>query len=435
MTGMRLPRDRAREFGLFAASTVLYQASRFLFALAAARSLHPQDFTAWALLVALLVYAPSLLVGITNGMSRELPILIGRRSMGQAQRAIDGAWGGTMIVVGIILAGSLVVGAAADGSASFAIAVGVLSAGTIVFTTQQFILRSLLRFDAASAQQATFGVLALIGGATLAANGDTSFGAAALLYGIPVLLTVGVGLIHARPPIPPQIHLGEMRRLMAIGFPIMLAGLVFSLFVTLDRWMAITLFGPVEAAPYSLASLIAAAMLVVPTVVSQQTYPRMALARGRGASASELLRMARHQGMIAAGLVTPIAVSIAVFVWVGIPVILPEYTSAAPATVVLASGFVVLGYLTGYGNYLNVVGGQWRYLAAQLVGVASAVALMFVGGWLWGLTGIALGMAASHVIYGVVLRAAALRTDLRSDEAPAPTADDPAHRGYPLGNP
>ncbi len=420
MTALRVSRDHAREFGLFTASTILYQTSRFLFALAAARSLGPEDFTAWGLMVALLVYAPSLLFGISNGMSRELPILIGQGSLGPARRAINGAWAATIVAVTVILAGAVVVGAAAPAVVSSAVAVGVLAAGTIVFGTQQFILRSLLRFDAASTQQAMFGVLAIAGAVALAVNGAADFRTAALLYGIPLLVAIAAGLFLTPPAMPPQLDLEELRRLAAIGFPIMLAGLVFSLFVTLDRWTAITLFGPAGAAPYALASLIAAAMLVVPTVVSQQTYPRMAMARGRGASADELRAMARRQGIIAVALVTPIAAAIAAFAWLGIPLLLPAYASAAPATVVLSLGFIVLGYLTGYGNYLNVVGGQWRYLAAQLVGVASAVVLMFVGGRLWGLTGIAIGMAASHVVYGVVLRAAALRTDLISDEPLAP---------------
>ncbi|MGH2368920.1 MAG: lipopolysaccharide biosynthesis protein, partial [Chloroflexota bacterium] len=258
--------------------------------------------------------------------------------------------------------------------------------------------------------------------------GDADFRTAAILYGVPLLIAIAAGLVVTPPPVPPRLVMSEVTRLASIGFPIMLAGLVFSLFVTLDRWVAITLLGPQRAAPYALASLIAAAMLVVPTVVSQQTYPRMAIARGRGAPLAHLRSMARHQGLIAAALVSPLAAGIALFAWLGIPTVLPAYTSGTPAAIILALGFVALGYLTGYGNYLNVIGGQWRYLAAQLTGVASAAVLMLVGGRIWGLTGIAMGMAASHVVYGTVLRAVALRTGLISDDPlvprPLPRSDD-----------
>ena len=418
----------AREFGLFTASTILYQGARFVFSLAAARVLSPEDFTAWALVVALLVYAPSLLVGITNGMGRELPILVGRGQTALASRTVDAAWAATILAVTIILIGAVVIAALVPSVVSSSLGVGVLASGTIVFGTQQFILRSKLRFDAASAQQATFGLVALGAAAALAILGDADFRTAAILYGIPLVIAILAGLVVTPPPVPPRLVVSEMARLAAIGFPIMLAGLVFSLFVTLDRWVAITLLGPQGAAPYALASLVAAAMLVVPTVVSQQTYPRMAIARGRGARAGELRAMARRQGIIAAGLVTPMAAGIALFAWLGIPIVLPAYAAAAPSTVILAFGFVVLGYLTGYGNYLNVVGGQWRYLAAQVIGVVAAAVMMLVGGRLWGTTGIALGMAGSHLVYGTILRAVALRTGLLSDEPlvshPIPPADE-----------
>jgi len=311
----------------------------------------------------------------------------------------------------VVLMGAGVVAAAVPSVTSSSLLVGVLASGTIVFGTQQFILRSRLRFGAASALQALFGGLMTGAAIVLALRSATDFRTVAGLYGAPLIVAVMLGFALTRPPVHVRPRLGEVRRLVGIGFPIMLAGLLFSLFVTLDRWMAVTLLGAERAAPYALASLIASGMLVVPSVVSQQTYPRMAIARGEGSSVAELRSMARRQGLLAAGLIAPVAICVALFAWLVIPTALPAYTASAPAAVVLSLGLVVLGYLTGYGNYLNVVGGQWRYLGAQLVGVACAIGLMFVGGRLLGLIGIALGMAASHIIYGFVLRFVALQTE------------------------
>ncbi len=93
---MRFPgRARAREFTLFTASTLIYQAARFSFSLAAARALTADDFTAWALVVAILIYAPSLLMGVTNGMARQLPLLIGSGDERAAERSAQAAWSAT----------------------------------------------------------------------------------------------------------------------------------------------------------------------------------------------------------------------------------------------------------------------------------------------------------------------------------------------------
>ncbi len=406
---------RAREFTLFTASTVLFQGARFAFSIAAARAMAPSAFTTWALVVALLIYAPSVLLGVVNGMSRQLPVLVGAGDDAAARRATSAAWTATAAGVIVVIVVAAVVAAAWADHRGPALIIGLVVAGTIVYGTQQFVLRSLLRFEAASVQQATFGVVVLAAAAALLSGGIVDLTVVSGAYGAGVLAAIGVGVLMTRPDprLPPDF--AEIRHLMRIGFPIMLAGLVFSVFVTSDRWMAVAILGAEVAAPYALASLVASAVLVVPAVVSQQTYPRMAIARGQTASAERLLEMARHQGLLAAALVAPLAAVVGLVAWIGIPLVLPDYLDARLPIVVLSAGLVVLGYLTGYGNYLNVVGGQWRYLAIQLVGVASALLLMFIGGLWLGVVGIAGGMSLGHVVYGVALRATARRTGLRDD--------------------
>jgi O-antigen/teichoic acid export membrane protein len=401
---------RAREFGLFASSTVLYQGARFAFSIAAARALPPAAFSSWALVVALLVYAPSVLLGVVNGMARQLPMLAGRGDDAGARRATMAAWTATAVGVVAVLVAAVVFAIAWRQHAELVIAIGLVAAGTVIYGTQQFVFRSMLRFTAASLQQALFG-LTVLGSAGLLSSADgVDLTLVSVAYGAGVLVSVGAGALIARPEIPPRADIAELRYLMKIGFPIMLAGLAFSVFITSDRWMAVAVLGATGAAPYALASLVASATLVIPSVVSQQTYPRMALARGQAASAEQLLQMARHQGLLAAGLVAPVAVAIAGAAWLGIPVVLPEYLAARVPIVILSGGLVVLGFLTGYGNYLNVVGGQWRYLAVQLFGVVSAVLLMLIGGHWLGMLGIAGGMSGGYVVYGTALRAVATRT-------------------------
>ena len=401
---------RARELGLLAASTAIYQSARFFFSLAAAAVLSSDDFSLWALTLALLAYAPAVLLGTNNGMARELPIAIGANRHESADRAVATTWLVTGVALLILMASALAVAAIRPSIGGVAVAVGVLACGTIVFGVQQFVLRSRLRFGAAGVQQALLGLLLVGSAAYLMAGSAAPFFVAAALYGGPLAIAVVIGFAMERANPRGGVDSRQVRRLVSSGFPIMLSGLVFSAFVTLDRWIAVALLGADEAAPYQLASLLAAAMLVIPSVVSQHTYPRMAIARGSGAGDAALFRLARNQGLLAAGLVTPVAVALAVFSLVAIPALLPQYAAAVPSVILLSGGFVVLAFLTGYGNYLNVVGAQWRYLAAQLSGATAAVALMLVGGLALGLSGIAAGMAAGHVIYGMVLWQVASRT-------------------------
>jgi O-antigen/teichoic acid export membrane protein len=403
-----------REFAVLASSTVLYQAARFAFMLVAARVLAPADFSTWALVITLLVYAPSLLFGISNGLGRELPILIGQTLEAEALRATRAAWGATVIAASAVILVAVIVAVLASPLAAPALITGALGAASIVLATQQFNLRSRLRFGASGAQLAAFGVVAGVAAVWLVVLADPGLETVGLAYGAAFVAAVVIGLVVDRPA-RLQVDTNEMRRLAAIGFPIMLTGLAFSLFVTLDRWVAVGFLGPDRAAPYALASLVSAAMLVIPTVISQQTYPRMAMARGQGASTGELRTMASRQGRMAALLAAPIALAIGLFAWVGVPVLLPAYADAVGVVIVLALGLLVMVSLTGYGNFLNVAGGRWRYLAAQSAGVVIGIVSMVIGAITAGLIGIAVGMAVSQVLYGLLLRAAAYRTEL-SDE-------------------
>lgn len=412
----RVAASSTREFVVFGSSTFLYQGGRFVFYLAAASAMAPADFASWAIVLAILVYAPSLLFGVTNGMSRELPILSGRQEETDADRTEDAAWFATIASVAVVLALCVVGVTVATTDLRSVVLLGLLAAGTIVYFTALSVLRSRLRFNAASIQQGTFGVVAIVAALVLGASASVDLAAVASYYGAAIALSVGVGLGLARPSsLKPDIQ--EVRRLARIGFPIMLAGLLFSLYVTSDRWIAIVLLGEETAGPYTFASLIAAAALVIPSVVSQQVYPRMGIARGQDATARQLRGMARGQGLLAAGLVLPITIGVSLFAWVGIPVLLPAYAAAASSVVVLSLGLLALSFFSGYGNYLNVVGGQWRYFGSQVVGLVTAVTLMVIGGTALGLIGIAIGMTSSHLIYGLVLRAAAMQTGIRPSPA------------------
>ena len=397
-----------REFALFAGSTVLYQASRFAFSVGAARSLAPDGFTIWTLVIAFLVYAPSLSLGVMNGGGRQLPLLMGQGLHEDAHRVVAASWGAAwmagMAVVGLAFGMSFL-----PGAPGIALVAGLLGAGAIIYATQQMILRSTLRFTLASVQQAVFGSLALIATLVIGLLGKADLLFVGVSYLVVLWATVLSAMLYDRPPMP-SLELVTLKSLTVVGFPIMLTGLFFSVFLTLDRWIAAAILGVEGAAPYAFASLVSTALLVIPTVVSQQTYPRMALALGTGASTGRLRSIARDQGMLGATLTTPIALAIIMLAAFVLPSALPAYSASSPAIIVLCVGLVMLTSLTGYGNYLNVVGGQWRYLAVQILGVCAVVPLVWLFGVRYGVTGIAIGMLLSQAFYGILLRAVAIRT-------------------------
>jgi len=68
-----------REFLLFSSSTILYQGSRFLTALGAAKILGPGVYGLWNMLNLILTYGRLAHLGVINAMNRDVPLFKGKR--------------------------------------------------------------------------------------------------------------------------------------------------------------------------------------------------------------------------------------------------------------------------------------------------------------------------------------------------------------------
>jgi O-antigen/teichoic acid export membrane protein len=393
----------AAEFALFAVSVAIFQGSRLLLNMVGAAELSASDFNTWVLVLTALGYAPFLLVGITNGMNRVIPVLLGKNLGAEAERAEQAAW-----VVVLWVAGTLLVAGLFSALANSILAFALLAASlTIAYQAQQFGLRSRFLFNRASAQQLIGGIALIVCAGLLWLHGSAAFSLLMGLYIIALGFVVVSGAVLRRPVLPKHDRrlLAEM---ITTGFPMMLIGLVFSFLITADRWIATVALGPRGAAPYALASLVASVGLLIPNIVAQQVYPRMARAFGRNESASGLLRMASQQGVAAAGLTVPAAFAVVFFMAVVIPRVVPQYDVAALPASIIALGLVPLALFTGYGNFLNVVGAYWAYLRIQMLALVLALILMWIGVQLLALPGLALGLSLSLLTYGLMVRATAI---------------------------
>ena len=415
MTGWRA--SVSREFTVFAASVTTLQGARFLYSLAVASVVSLADFALWALLAALITYAPALMLGVVNGMAREVPILLGAsRDQEATSDEVATWWSGLaaisiIAVVGVIGVAAQVVEPAPAGAVVFALAAAVL------FQIQQFVFRSRLAFGSASLQQGTMGVGLLVMSVALITADGATFVVAALGHGVAQGVAVVAGFLQDRPAAG-RFSPATFRRLVGIGLPIMLVGVLFSVFITADRWVATTVLGPAGAAPYALASVIGSALLVLPSVISQHTYPRMAVMLGQSNDPGRAYEMASRQNRFALLATIPVAVIVAVGAAALIPPLFSAYSAAVAPTIVLCAGLVALSAFSGYGNFLNVMNAQWTYFRVQMASLAGALVAM-VGGALWlGLIGIGLAAAGAYLVYGVLLARAAASVRRRAEAAP-----------------
>ena len=393
------------DFAAFATGTLVYQGARLLLSLVAAAVLGPEVFGVWTLFVLVVLYSNFASLGITNGAGREIPYLLGA-SQPDAARRVEGvtllatcAFGLAAALLALVV-GPIILGPeTADLSLVLALSVAVLLQQ--FYLLQQVLLRSRFRFRSAAAQMAVLGGATILIGLPLLTFGLIGLAVSQVVVYV-VALAMAARLLGGipRPMWDPDIA----RRLVYVGLPIMLAGLLFGLLTTIDRWLILIYLDRVQVGYYGIVGITVSGLLLLPGIVSQQYYPRLAFAYGAGRGGEALLALASRQSLISGGLVCIAALAAAIVATLGIRRFLPEYQEAVVPLLITLIGLGIYGLGAAFGDLLNTIGAQRRYLAIQAlvlaIDVALSVALLMSG---LELVGVAIALTVSMTIYAVLL--------------------------------
>jgi O-antigen/teichoic acid export membrane protein len=388
-----------------------YQAARLVVNIAAAGVLGPSVFGQWVLLTLILQYASFATLGLPNAAGREVPVRLGADRPNDAALVEDVTLGGTLVaaLTGASLA-IIVVLAMMDTSDPdrfvIALLLGLAVASQQVYLLMQVFFRSRFAFRAVAGQMGLAGVVVLVSGLTLLPLGVAGLSASVVL-GHATALLAGARLLPRRPR--PRWDPAESRRLISIGFPIMLAGFAFILLTTADRWLVLAFLGREAVGVYGLVGMMVSGLLLVASVAGQQYFPRMAFAFGAGEGGHELASIARSQGRVTAVAMAAIALPTVAGAWIAVTYLLPAYHEALIPLTIMSAGILAYAASSGFGNLLNVVGHHREYLTLQLLAVAVDVILvacaLAVGGRL---LGVAVATALTFGAYAYALRRRAI---------------------------
>lgn len=392
-----------REFLAFGTSTVLEQASRVITSLIVAGMVGPMVWGAWYVLNLVLRYGSLAHLGSLNGLNRQYALEMGRGNKQEAEALLRASFGALLVSV---IAASLL-------SILVFLAVGrtdylmptVLTLILLVFqqmynfTTVAF--RARIQFRSVSAFQT---VIALVNPA-VSLPLTYFFGLNGFIVGQAIGYLVVVAYAFQREPslYRFEFDLPRAKRLVGIGFPIMLVGVLYALFNTVDRWIILEHFGTVELGYYSIAIMALGAAALLPQIVAQQFYPRMSRQWGANRNLAELKRMARIQGLL--GLAPTVLVVIAAQL-VGPPLIrglLPEFTPGISSFRIVMLAPIVNCFGQGYANLLNVTDRQYRYLGVLIWAIIGNAALSYILALPFGLQGVAWGTVIGFAMFSVGL--------------------------------
>ena len=403
--GIAFARGLTGEFILFSASTLVYQASRLGVSLAVARWAGPDEFGVWNALNLLLLYGVLVSLGVPNGMNRDVPLLTGKGERDKAEQVANFSF---LFVLFSSLVASLGVSLIAmSGFVSAEYRPALFWMGLLFFSWQiyqyfQWHLKCHIQFHFMSMQQFAFALLLPVVVLPLAYwwrvpgfIAGQAVTALVLSYFIFRMTSFRINFSWRWEYFIP---------LVKIGFPIMAAGLLYSLLTTVDRWVILSYLGTEALGHYTLAILCLSVLSLLPGVVAQQMYPRMAFQYGQTGEKSLLLPLVIRQSLMA----TAVTVPVLAVVYISLPFLveqfLPAYRLGIEPARILLLGLAFIPLAGGMGNFLNTVNKQLYYLAVQAAAVVINFGLnmMFVKMG-WGLNGVATGAAISYAGYAVTL--------------------------------
>lgn len=403
-----------REFLSFGGSSIAVQGTRVGAGLVVAAMLGPETWGTWYLLNLIVAYGSLTHLGALNGMNREVPAALGRGDAEGAVTVRRTALGVTVLGTGtvsiLLLLSTIILPGFVD-AAAMALMLLLLAAHQ-AFGFAATSLKSTTRFDALARLQ----LVSSISYPSLTIAGAWALGLPGFILG-----QVGAYLVlcllawrSAKVDFTFRFDARRASSLVKIGFPIMLVGLVYVLFSTVDRWVVTAYLGTVSLGHYSLAIMALGAVGLLPQVVAQQYYPRVAHAWAARKDTDELRRLASEVRNMTFVSVVPVIVGLLIIVPPAVRALLPAYAPGVPALLVTMFVPAVSAIGQGYGGVLQILNRQVWLLAAILLAAMLNLALSALLVTRLGLVGVALGSLASFLFYSlsrVSLGALALRRE------------------------
>jgi len=380
----------------------------------------PSQLGVWNLLNVVLGYGSNAHVGLLDGMCKAIPFLRGENKPEEVERIKDSVFW-VNLLLGALAGGVLGIAScvAAAGYAS-----GLRITAFIVFLQLVFyylfsLLRADNRFGLISGGVAGLSVASTI----LVLGGALGFQDRVCGAFIGVLASYGLivayWLAKSRYRFALQCRLDAILKVMGLGIPLIMLGILNTLFLSVDRWMIAAWLDETRLGYYALGFMASNLLVLVPGSVASVLYPRMLESFG----VDQDPRAARSLLM---GPLRALAVLMLVLIGAAVVILpplirlfLPKFLPSVPVLMVLISGAFFLSLTPIAGLYLIAINRQSWIIAVQIIMtlfcLGADYGVLKTG---YGVTGVAIVTTAGYSILGLsymlmaVWQAAGRKTDM-----------------------
>ena len=372
--------------------------------LVAARNLEPNELGVVHAVLLIPMYAGFLQLGVFSGLNRNLPLFRAKGELEQAQAFVNAsakaarwiAFAGAFIAVVSVVCFLL-----RAENKTFAYVALFLIPGLIfapLNVHRETIFRGMRDFERLGKNLHIINVWIFLCSLSTAVIGITGM---AIKLGTQSLL--GWLLLLKNPPMgeDKEASWQDIRKLSAVGMPMLVSGVIFTWLAAADRTVIATFLTADDLGYFALAGIAMNALRVFPESINQLLYPRVAHAYGLNGSSREL----RRYIWIGLGLNLAIMIPVAVIGWFALPYLvetfLPAYIPGIQAAQITLVGALAFAY-SGPSVIIPIVR---RNLPIQIAGVV-AIGLVWGGGIYaiqlgYGIVGVAVARVVATGFYAL----------------------------------
>lgn len=396
-----------REFSLFSSSTVAYQGSNLIVIMIAAKLLGPEIYGLWNLLALIVVYGAYLHLGALDIMSRNIPIYKGMDNKKKMHELLGIGLGITLLVP--ITVGLVIVFASEIFFTSSPLLRWSLKLMTIYLFLQMLLqysqryLKANCQFDKVSYQ--LFMLAIVLPFITIPLIKLYSLEGLILGQSITILIVLFLTIRY----VPFNFHIEfdpkKIFPVVKIGFPIMLLGIAYIFFETVDRWIIVEFLDIRELGYYSLANKAFAFVMLLAAVIGEQIYPRMAEKYGERGDPTYLIPLIFKQIVMTWVVIVPLIITLYVLIPFLIKAFLSEYIPAIGIVNIFLLGAFFFAPALAFSNYLIITDKHIYCLICIIFSIFLniALSLFFVKVIGLGIKGVALGAIGSYLFISMML--------------------------------
>lgn len=388
-------------------ASVINAGLSFLVGIITRNLLGPEQYGYWLTVSIIFIFIPLFQMGTLNAMNREVPYYLARKDYKAVSEVRDAVFS-FIFTIPLFLVFVLIVtsGILFFTDIIYEYKIGLLFTALIAVLTYlsdyaETYFKSQQNFKKASSLLSIRSISQSIATIILV----YFFGYLGLYLGL--LISLLIQIYVARNIFPNKYKIKSTsfnyKRLIKIGFPILVVGLVWSIMTAVDRIIISIFLNPEDLGNYGIGMLVFNAVMLFPQVTSQVFYPRIV----ELVSLSEYPKIKKFywkaNSILAFIMLCVVTVGYFVLPFF-ITRFMPDYIEGIKAAQILLIGIYPLTLVNIAANYFNSTNNQKIYLAIQLFTILLNVLLSIIFIIIYkSIISVALATSITFAIYSIIM--------------------------------